>query len=95
MRERAEAAEDSGGGAGVFTEMDARTGVGATVQSGGLRACQVWGGAFISSADDNKSFDVITVQKCGLCVPDQILLSEAVKVHVTQSMDEGLPFVQL
>lgn len=69
--------------------------VGATVQSEGLRAFQVWGGAFISSANDNKSFDVTTVQKCGLCVPDQILLSEAVKVHETQSMDEGLSFVQL
>lgn len=33
-----------------------------------FKAFQVWGGAFISSANDNKSFDVPTVQKCGLCI---------------------------
>lgn len=33
-----------------------------------FKAVQVWGGAFISSANDNKSFDVTTVQKCGLCI---------------------------
>lgn len=46
-----------------------------------FKAFQVWGGAFISSANDNKSFDVTTVRSVGCALPDQIMLSVKVKVH--------------
>lgn len=37
-----------------------------------FKAFQVGGGAFISSANDNKSFDVPTVQSVGCALPDRL-----------------------
>lgn len=81
---------DVEGSVGIFTRNGyIKQAVGdAVIQSerGLFKAFQVWGGAFISSENDNKSFVVTTVQKCGLCITYQFMVSVRVKVHEKQSL---------
>lgn len=55
-------------------------------ERGLFKAFQVWGGAFISSENDNKSFVVTTVQKCGLCITYQFTVSEYMKNNLCSAL---------